>query len=212
MSSGTIIFDFDGTLCDSLSELRKILNELSPRYGYVPVTDEMVPLLRGKGTLELIHFLKVPLHRLPSIARECRKRLSERLAGLSPFPGLDEELRELSAQYRMGILSSNSEENIRAFLEMNGWNFFSFIYSGSSLFGKTRLLKRCLLEQGLDPRSTIYVGDEVRDIDSAKRAGVKSLAVGWGFHSEERLLGQGPHGIISSPSAIQGAIRTFENS
>lgn len=203
MGPGTIIFDFDGTLCNSLPELYQIVNRLATEYGYLEVTPEMVPRLRESSVLESVQILKVPVYRIPALIKRCRNELRAQVENLSSFEGLGDELRKLRSRgMTLGIISSNSEENIRAFLNKQNWDCFSFIYSGSSLFGKGRLLKHCLEEKALDRLSTLYVGDEIRDIEAARRAQIKSIGVAWGFQTASRIKNAKPDTVIERPTEL----------
>jgi phosphoglycolate phosphatase len=200
LGPGTVIFDFDGTLCNSLPELFKIVNSLSKEFGFREIAEAMVPDLREKNVLEVIQTLQVPVYRIPALIKRCRSEIRSRVETMSSFEGLSEQLRLLKGRkIELGIISSNSEANISAFLRKHNWDFFSFVYSGSSLFGKGRLLKKCLAEKSCTQPRTIYVGDEIRDIEGAKKAGVKSIGVSWGFQSRERIKKAGPDAVLLSP-------------
>ncbi len=59
-------------------------------------------------------------------------------------------------------------------------NLFDFVGSGLTLFGKGRIIQRILKQQNLDPAIVFYVGDETRDIETARKIGIRVIAVGWG--------------------------------
>ena len=77
--------------------------------------------------------------------------------------------------------------------------FFDFIYAGTTLFGKHKIIKRLLKEKQLLSHEVMYIGDETRDINSAKKSQVKSVGVPWGFNSGEALAKHQPDFLINSP-------------
>jgi phosphoglycolate phosphatase-like HAD superfamily hydrolase len=62
----------------------------------------------------------------------------------------------------------------------------------------------------LNPDEIVYVGDETRDINSAKKSGVKAIAVGWGFNSPEILSKHNPDYLAVQPQELTTAIEHFQ--
>ena len=102
----------------------------------------------------------------------------------------------------MGVLTSNSKENVEKYLKKRKITEIKFVYSNSNLWGKSKSLEKIIKEQKLNPDETMYVGDEVRDIEAAKNAGVKSCAVTWGFQDKELLATVGPDFLIEKPRQL----------
>ena len=111
--------------------------------------------------------------------------------------------KKLNEDYKLGIVSSNSEENIRIVLRRYKIeNLFEFVYSSSSIFGKHLVLKRMCKKYKINPNSIIYIGDEDRDIIAAKKAKIKIIAVTWGFNSEKLLKEEKPDYLVNAPKEI----------
>jgi phosphoglycolate phosphatase len=70
------------------------------------------------------------------------------------------------------------------------------------LFGKNKIITNILKRRHLEKEETCYIGDEDRDIEAAKKAGVKSAAVTWGFNTKKRLASINPDFLITKPSDI----------
>jgi phosphoglycolate phosphatase len=112
-------------------------------------------------------------------------------------------LYSLKSNYKIGIVSSNSKDIIIDTLKKdNIENLFEFVYSESSLFGKHLVLKKMCKKHNINPLDVIYVGDEDRDIIAAKKAGIKNIAVTWGFNSKEKLSRENPDYLVDSPMQI----------
>ena len=101
------------------------------------------------------------------------------------------------------MLTSNKEDNVRRCLRANGAEgFFSFVVGYPRLFGKGKALRRIVRAGRLGRPEVLYVGDEVRDVEAARTAGVAAAAVTWGFHSESLLRGSGPDHVLTAPTEL----------
>jgi phosphoglycolate phosphatase len=100
--------------------------------------------------------------------------------------------------YRLGILTSNSSNNVKSFLRRNNLEYFDFIHSESNLFGKDKVLKRLKVRLN----NLVYVGDETRDVEAGKKCGVKVVAVTWGLSTKEPLFKSRPDWLISDPNEL----------
>lgn len=203
MRPQTLVFDFDGTLADTMTAYGQAWNEVAAEYGLTPITHDDIMALRHKNAGEIMRHLGLSRLKLPLVANRMRKELNKNIGRLREFPGIREVLAELKGQERrLGILTSNSRENVSAFLRNRDLPGFDFIYSGSRIFGKSRLLKRLMTTHGLRAEETAYVCDEVRDIEAARRAQMQVLAVSWGFNSEDILLRYRPDALLRSPADL----------
>jgi phosphoglycolate phosphatase len=77
-----------------------------------------------------------------------------------------------------------------------------FIYSGSSIFGKHEVIKEILQMHQYRPEEAGYIGDETRDIEAAKKAGVSAIAVSWGFNSRSILEQYCPDVVLDAPQDL----------
>jgi HAD superfamily phosphatase (TIGR01681 family) len=204
MSKKVIIFDFDGTLADTLDALVIVTNRLALEFGYPPTTPEELPKLRNLSSREIIQQSGVPIFKIPFFLKKIRESLQNYILRLNTIPGIKEALSQLKNQgYCLGILTSNSEENVRLFLEIQGMqDLFSFIDSETSLFGKDKSIRKLMKKNNLSPEEVIYVGDETRDIEASKKMRVKVIAVSWGFNSGEILAKHSPDFLIHHPSEL----------
>ncbi len=207
-----LIFDFDGTLADTFEVSLKIYNQLAPEFSLREITPEDIPLVRKMTTNEFLKFTGVSTMRIPMIMAEGKRIAGPLMRRVRPIPGIPELLPELRSQYPvMGILTSNSSENVQNFLDAHGMDYFDFVGSVSKLTGKGKHLKSIMRSFGLSEDETAYIGDETRDIRAARKAGVIALAVDWGFNARGTLLAEGPDFLISDPAALLQLQRFREN-
>jgi phosphoglycolate phosphatase len=212
MSLKVIIFDFDGTIADTFDALSRIINRLSPEFGYLPASNEKIAEFRNSTATQIIKSSGVSIFQLPFIIKKVKACLNQEIHLLVPIKGIDEVLRELYNQgYQLGIITSNSRENVETFLNSNNLQYlFSFLSSGTTLFGKNRIINKFLKQQNLRLEQAIYVGDEIRDIEAAKRSNIKVIAVSWGFNSQEILAQHEPDFLINEPKQLIEAIACLQ--
>ncbi|WP_295403019.1 HAD-IA family hydrolase [uncultured Thiocystis sp.] len=198
-----VCFDFDGTLVDSVDAAFHAFQHVGPQFGCAPLTRERLDELRGLHVREVIRVLGVPLHRVPRLASRMRGAMRAELLETPPIEGIAGVLEELSRRgFRLGVLSSNAKSSVLAYCERHGLDGFDFIVAGTGLFGKATALRVLLRRQGIQPKDLLYVGDELRDLEAARAAGVRFAAVGWGYTSLERLAAAGPDMLLQRPGDL----------
>jgi phosphoglycolate phosphatase len=202
-----LLWDFDGTLADTLELAQHTFNQLAEKYGFRPV--ENARAARTLTTLDFLKRHKIPLTKLPSVLKEFCLAQRGQMEAVRLFPGLLDALRAVHQRgCRLGVLSSNAKDNILACLRANrGADLFDFVVGYTRLFGKARAIRRILKTEAVKPGELLYVGDETRDIEAARKAGVNVAAVTWGFHAEEVLAGYSPTYLISEAEEIVELLR-----
>lgn len=203
----TIIFDFDGTIADTLPLIFEFYNKNAKSFGFKNLSRDEVEALRNKSALEIFKEFNISLVKLPFLAKKIRDDLYQNIEKVRLFPGVKDVLLKINKRgFNLGILSSNSKENIEKFLQANKLTVFRFIHSESNIFGKTNALKNLLENHKLNPKEVVYIGDEVRDIEACKNNGVKIAVVTWGFNKREILIKNRPDFLLDKPEEILHAI------
>jgi phosphoglycolate phosphatase-like HAD superfamily hydrolase len=197
----TLIFDFDGTLADSFELVIDIVYELT---GIPHQNETEVARLRKLPLLKAAREMKIPLSRAPGLLLRGRQMMHERIHEVHPFPGIPEVLQQLhETGYHMLVMSSNSEQNVRTFLRANDLeSYFDGVYGGASVISKAGALKRVMRRNRLVPANCYYVGDEVRDIVAATKAGIEPIAVTWGYQAPEALAEYHPYALVNDPAEL----------
>ena len=143
-------------------------------------------------------------------AERLRTELGKDIDRLVPFKGIHEALIKLKVQgYRLGLVPSNSEENVKAFLASHHLPVFGFLECGCDLSGKPEVLERRLQEMQLRPGDMVYIADKVRDAEAARHVGVRFGAVSWGFSALKSLNTFNPDYVFETPGDI--ATMLFQN-
>ncbi len=201
------IFDFDGTLADSAGWFRGVFNGVAERYGFRTVTDEDFAALRGRDNRAIIRHLGVPAWKIPLIARHMRALMTRDIDAIRLFPGAAELLAALhEGGARIAVVTSNTEENVRRVLGPEAARLVSAYGCGASLFGKAAKFRRVLKATAVRPAQAIAVGDEVRDIEAARAAGVAAGAVAWGYADRGLLRARAPDHLFETMGEVAAAV------
>jgi phosphoglycolate phosphatase len=197
-----VVFDFDGTLADSLGPALAVYNRLAPELGLRTVVD--LEAARSMPTRTLLKQLGVRFWRLPRVVRAFQEAAAEHAAELRLHDGVAAVLRDLHARgHRLGILSSNREDAIRTCLRVNGVEeVFAFVIGYPKLFGKAKALRRILRSEGADRGGLLFVGDELRDVEAGRKVRVSTVAVTWGFQAEPLLRSGGATYLVRRPDEL----------
>jgi phosphoglycolate phosphatase-like HAD superfamily hydrolase len=198
----TLVFDFDGTIADTLGETLRIFNQIAPDYGIRQVAEHELDHLRHLSLKELLDHLEIPKWRVPILISRGTTMMRGNITQLQLIDGMAEVLIELRRHVRsFGILTSNATANVDLFLRTHGLReTFDFISSTSKLTGKAKHLKAIRKTFSLRPEELLYVGDELRDVKASQKAGIPIAAVSWGFNSREALAASAPNYLFDHPA------------
>jgi phosphoglycolate phosphatase len=199
----TLIFDFDGTLADTLGlgieEFRKFFKDSKQ------LTDgAAIERLRGMTARQAFKAVGIRWWQLPKLAYLAREAVRKNIANIKSFDGMHTTLKRLQdAGLHMMIVSSNSTKNIEVFLQSNHMdNYFEHYYGGLGVFDKARALKKVMRANGLTPDECVYIGDEARDIEAAHRVGMRPISVTWGFNNRKALQAAKAQTLVDRPQDL----------
>lgn len=203
MSEKILIFDFDGTIADTHHYIIKIANGLAPEYGFKPIEWEEAEALRDKTAKEIISHLGVPILKIPAILTRAKRIFHEGINDVKLIDGLHDVLHELHSRgILMGIVSSNAADNIKHFLENHDLRVFDFLHSTTKIWSKHHSLAKLIKSRGFARENVLYVGDETRDISAARKCGIQSVAVSWGYNSRKALAADSPDFLLEKPAEL----------
>jgi HAD superfamily hydrolase (TIGR01549 family) len=203
-----LIFDFDGTIADTFHLGFGILNTLAPEFKYRTLKESEVEAARDMRLLELLKFLKIKPSKMGKIARRAAEELSARIREVQPLPEVMPVIRELAARgFQLGILTSNSPENVGIFLKNHDFQVFDFVRSSSKLMGKAREIKAIRKILRVHRSEILLVGDECRDIEAAHKAGVAIAAIAGGYNSRLALERTKPQFLLDRPEELLNLLR-----
>jgi phosphoglycolate phosphatase-like HAD superfamily hydrolase len=205
MSKTHIIFDFDGTIADTIPVMRTIAQHIADEGTFdLQLTEENWAWVRDHSITELPAKFGVPLLRIPGLILQGREMMKKQILSVPVCRGVEALIHTLKEKgYVCGILSSSKREMIQEFLlQHNLVEEFEFVHSELNLFGKDKALLSLIKQYHLSRDETIYVGDELRDYEACKKIGLDCISVTWGLNSRTALTRAGNEMVIDSPAEL----------
>ena len=209
-----VIFDFDGTLANSIDLMLRLYNSHAESFGALPIDpselDDLRKIVREQGYAKAARYKKVKFSKVPTMILTLGKEMRQHMNDVNPYDGIIDALQELKAKgYRLGVLTSNQDRLVRDFLETHQYPLFDFIVSEKSLFGKDKALKRIVKKFALDKRGVVYVGDEMRDVVACNKADIDVIAVTWGLAGVGGFAKATPTKIIDAPHQLVATVESL---
>lgn len=195
-----LIFDWDGTLVDSVGRIVESMRLAAAACELLPRDDEAIKGIIGLGLVEAIEVLHPEL-REPLRVERFRRLYSEAYLAFEAepsalFPGVAEALEAFRAQgYRLAVATGKSRHGLERVLAGHGWlDYFDITRCADETASKPDplMLHEILAHCRVAPERALMVGDSVFDLQMAGRAGVDSVAVGYGAQPLSVLRGHGP--------------------
>ena len=189
-----VLFDMDGTLCNTWLDLARAVQAALAHFGFAPPTDEDVLSFVGNGSFKLIE-LALPEGKKEYIA-DAEKYFQQYYrthltVHTLPYEGITELVMGLRTRgIKLGVVSNKSVVPLKEITEKFFPGVFDAVYGGCP-------------EMPLKPApETLYVGDSDVDVRAAKNAGVSGVFCAWGFQSEDKLVAAGAERVVRHPSEI----------
>lgn len=199
-----VLFDFDGVLADTLTDMLRFAGEACAELGYpcLPTAGDLDAL----ETMSFDHYgrqLGLPEKKVKEFTQLCLERFNARAEPPAIFPGMAEVLRELSGSYRIGIVTGNTAQAVRRFLEWHGLDGMVRVIVDVAQPGtRADKIARAAGEIGNGGEEVYFVGDAVSDVHAAAQASAKSIAVAWGHQSSRRLEAAGADYLVQEPTDL----------
>lgn len=208
MQNKLILFDFDGTIADSLPLVKDIINHLAKKHSFKQMSDSDIEILRNKGPKEIKEIVGISWWRLPFIGRDFKKEANKIIKDIPVVPGIKNVLQTLKEKNCIvGILTSNSKKNVEEFLVHHKIeHYIDLIIGDVGMFGKAKKIEKTIKNQKVNKTDVYYIGDEIRDISAARSVGIKIISVSWGFNSAEKLKSLEPDFFVKKPNEIISAL------
>lgn len=210
MKYDTIIFDLDGTLLNTLDDLKDSLNATLTKHGYDERSLEEVRSFVGNGVKRLVE-LSLPIHSTDEHILQCLADFTDHYKTnmqnkTRPYNGIMELLLDLDRfGYKLAIASNKYDSAVKR-LSKEYFGDLINIAIGESYDVKRKpapdSIFAAIKSLGSDIKKTIFVGDSETDVQTAKNAGIPIIGVTWGFRTRETLRNEGADYLIDTPKEL----------
>ena len=208
------IFDMDGTVLDTLEDLKNALNVVLTEAGFPERSLEEVRHFVGNGIHKLIE-RGVPKGTDPAVTERVFDAFNRYYAlhcseQTRPYDGITELIAALRrAGLKTALLSNKSDYAVQSLCEQYFDGLFDIalgvkegLQKKPSPDGVERILKQLQIEKG----ETVYIGDSEVDVATAANAGIDCIAVEWGFRTKEEILAANAKTIVSTNEELKDAV------
>lgn len=207
MEPSAVIFDLDGTLVNSLSDIVEVVNMTRRFYGLAALPQEQVRRSIGKGVENLIQgcFPEMQAKNIPAILNTHREfYLKHPHVGGSVYPGVPETLQTLRTHgFRLGIATNKPKPvavlTLKHYLPQIAFDAVCGPEDVSKKKPAPDHLLETLKRMGIRPENAWYCGDDPVDLACAKAAKVRFLAAGWGFGA---VQGDASNHVLEFPKIL----------
>lgn len=215
----TIIFDLDGTLLDTLTDLTNSVNYAMERFGFPLHSEDAVRQMVGNGVTVLMEKAIPGGHEFPEFDR-CLKEFQEHYAAhkkdfTRPFPGIIDFLKKASESgYKLAVVSNKFDLAVKGLCE----DFFT-PYITSAIGESPQVARKpapdtvfaAMKELQSPAERCVYVGDSDVDIITAGNSGIPCICVSWGFRSREFLMEHGAEYIADNAEDLWKILGEMES-
>ena len=209
-----VLFELDGTLLNTLTDLTAAVNHTLRQYGYPARTADEVREAVGNGVRRLIE------RTLPGGAAD--PRMEEALAAFKhyytehcdvltrPYEGVLEAVTALhEAGLKLAIVSNKNDEAVRALARTYFGSLVNVAIGGQEGMPRKpapQMPQAALAALGAVPERTLFVGDSDVDLETAQNAGMDCMLVGWGFRDAKALAALRPRYLVADPAEMPALI------
>ncbi len=205
-----IIFDLDGTLLDTVEDIKDSLNHILAKNHFPILTTEQVKKNLGNGGKALVRssiLEKIEEEKLNKVFLEYSNYYNiNNNIKTKPYPFIIELLETLKKEnYLLAIVSNKDQSGVDT-LNKNVFKGLIDVALGENkgvpLKPSPEAIYTALNQMGLTHEEVLYVGDTEVDMQTAQNAHLKSVAVTWGFRKKEDLNVLNPDYMVDHPLEI----------
>ena len=190
----TVIFDLDGTILDTLEDLKNAVNHALNFYNYQEKDLEFIRKAIGNGTQVLIRRCtpsNISEERYHEVFNSFKQYYLEHFADCTrPYVGIKDLLESLKGKCLVAVVSNKDNDLTKKLIDKEFPNLFDIIqgsYMDKPKKPDPYLISKILKEKSIDKCDCLYVGDTNVDKESADAVGIKYCLVNYGYRTKEEL-------------------------
>jgi len=195
-----ILFDYDGTILDTFGAYAKEYVKIAKFFGIKKNTKEDFKNLYEKNFSESMAELGVEGKKLIEFIYKMRAPYTNDHGTLDVFKGMKEVIKKLSEKYEIYVITSNLTHIIEGSIKHHRITGIKEVIGGDVEMSKIKKIN--LFKKKYKGDNIYYVGDTIGDVKEAKKAGVKCIAVTWGYHSRKELMNVGADFVVDKPEEL----------
>lgn len=202
-----ILFDLDGTLLNTLTDLTNAINYMLSHFNFGSMTEEGVRRLLGNGARQLVELAigeevsKADFETYYNFYDAYYQAHSEEAT--APYEGIKEVLEAFKKRgYRLAVISNKQDAAVKALIKRQFPGLFEFALGVTEDGIKKpdpRMVEKVLNAMDLKPNEVYLVGDSEADIETGKNANLEVVACLWGFRDMKDLAPLKPEFIVGKP-------------
>ncbi len=199
--SKVVLFDYDGTILNSMDVVYKEYNKIADKYGMKKVASfKDFMLLYDTNIYDSFFKLGLDKNRVKEFISDFRRPLIEADDELDLFDKMNDVVERISKKNKIIVITSNVTEVVQHSINNHGVKGVSEVIGGDKEISKVKKIKSII--EKYHGRQIYYVGDTKGDIVEAKKVGVIAIAVTWGHHSKKKLSEAGADFIVYKPEEL----------
>lgn len=207
MAIDAVLFDLDGTLIDSGPVIVRRLRTALRRAGLTDLTEQVYRLVGPPLETGLRDVLGLSPRQVVAVAGDYRRLVREGSPTDYPiFDGIPEMLVAVAADHVLAVATSKPEADAVQIVARSGLGDHFAAVVGAPRPGlradKDVVIRRAVIELGIDPGHAVMVGDSTYDMRGAIAAGVVPIGVAWGYTRPAELVAAGAVTVADTPAGL----------
>lgn len=210
MKYDLLVFDMDGTILDTLEDLKNSMNHTLHLHNMPERTLDEIRSFVGNGIRRLIELAVVPgtsTEEQDTIYHDYMAYYKEHCADdTKPYDGVIDAIRHLrSLGYKTAVVSNKAHPAVLELCNQYFTGLFDLAIGETPDVARKPapdMVHMALKHFGIPKERAVYIGDSDVDVATARNSELDMIAVDWGFRSRECLIEQGATTIISKPDEI----------
>lgn len=205
-----IVFDMDGTILDTLEDLKNSMNHTLKLYNMPERTLDEIRSFVGNGIRKLIERAAVsgtPETIIEAIHKDFMKHYEVHCADFTkPYDGINDLILELKSRgYKTAVVSNKAHDAVLDLCDQYFPALFDLALGEKPEIAKkpaADMVNLALEKLQISREKAVYIGDSDVDVATARNSNLDMIAVDWGFRTREFLVEQGAKTIVSHPEEI----------
>ena len=196
-----LLFDYDGVIVDSISEIITAFNKIGKKYG-LPKTKnkEDFEWVHEKNVYEVLKEFGMSKLKITLLIAELKIHMLKHQKNILMFKDMKNALNQLAKTNQLIIITSNVTKVVKKYLEDNQINVFTEVLGGD--IEKSKVKKIISMKNKYPDSDLYYIGDTNGDIKEGNEAKVKTVAVTWGYQTKEKLMKHNPDFVVDAPKEL----------